>query len=587
MDNKNIAKLLRNIAAAYSIKDENKHKFQIIAYQKASDTIANLNAELKDLFLENQINNLPGIGSSMKEHLDELFRNGKVTYFEEILSDISPAVFPLLDIPSFGPKKAYKIVDHFNLKNESTVIEDVKKLALEDKIAQLPTFGVKSQADILRAITEYRKGTTKSTRMVLPYAMELAEKVLEYLRKSPDVIEAHPLGSLRRMKETVGDIDISASSKKPKTVIDHFINYPNTSRIIEKGDVSASILVNGGKQVDLMIQSPESYGSLLQHFTGSKDHNVALREYALKKGLSLSEYGIKSQGKPEIIKFKNETDFYNYLGLDFIPPEIRENKGEINLSLSQRLPRLVEPADIHGDLHLHSNFPIEPSHDLGGNSFKEMRDKANSLGYEYIGFSEHNPSISKHSSIEIYNLLIKRDETIEQVSSSNSFIRLIKLLEVDILASGKLALDDKSLDLLDGVIVSIHSSFSMSEDDMTTRIINGLSHKKAKILAHPTGRILNSRPGYKINWPKLFDFMQNNNKALEINSWPTRLDLPDYLIYEARKAGIKFVINTDSHASYQMDNMFYGVSLARRGWCTKDSILNTLDYDQFIKWLSN
>lgn len=585
MTNQEIAKLLRTIAASYTIKNEKKFRFQIIAYQKAADAIEGASTELKDLFEEKKLDLLPGIGPSIKSHLEELFKTGKVAHFAWVTKSIPKSVFVLLDVPTFGPKKAYRLVKEFSLHDEKTVIEDVEKLAKEGKIANLEGFGEKSQEDILQAILEYKQGKSKTYRMTLPYATEIAEKMVSYLKESKAVIKAYPLGSLRRMAPTVGDIDIAVATRKPKEAIDHFILYPYKERTIEKGPTTASIVVSGGRQIDLMIQPPESFGSLLQHFTGSKDHNIHLRELALKKGLSLSEYGIKKQG--QMAKYATEEDFYRALGMNWIPPELRENTGEIELASAHKLPKLVALSDIKGDLHTHSDFPIEPSHDLGQDSMEEMLKKAQELGYSYLGFSEHNPSVSKHTKNQIYSILTKRKIKIEQLNSSNKNIRVINLLEVDILADGNLAIDDKSASLQDAIIVSIHSAFSMSKNEMTKRIIKGLSHPKAKILAHPTGRFINQRPGYELDWQVIFAFCKKHNKALEINGWPNRLDLPDMLVKEAITYGVKMVINTDTHNTQQLDLMRYGVAVARRGWAKKSDILNTLAYNDFIKWLKN
>ncbi|MCL4418540.1 hypothetical protein M1146_00385 [Patescibacteria group bacterium] len=589
MNNQEVAKLLRNVAAAYSIKNEKKFRFQIIAYQKASDTIANLTSEVQEFYKEGKLNLLPGIGVTIRSHLEELFKKGSVKHFEWALKDIPKPVFTLLEIPTFGPKKAYKLAREFKLKNPKKAIDELEKLAKRGEIAKLEGFGEKSQAEILKVISEFRLGKQKTTRMTLPYAMEIADKIVNYLKQSKYVVKAEPLGSLRRRMATVGDIDIAVASKNPKEVISHFVSYPYKDRTIEQGGVSASILVSGGKQIDLMVQPPESFGSLLQHFTGSKSHNVALREYALKKGLSLSEYGIKNsrKGRKTPQKYDSEEKFYQALKMDWIPPEIRENTGEIELATSHNLPKLIELSDIKGDLHIHSSYPIEPSHDLGKDSIEDLIFKAKKLSYQYIGFSEHNPSISKHNNSEIYSIISRRNKYIEQLKKSNKNVRVFKLLEIDILPNGILAIDSKSLDLLDGAIVSIHSVFNMDKEKMTDRIIKGLSHKKAKILAHPTGRMLNERPGYDLNWAKLFEFCRKHNKALEINSWPARLDLSDSIIKMAVEGSVKMVINTDSHATEQMDLMKYGVSMARRGWAKKSDIVNTLEYNEFADWLKS
>ena len=588
MTNQQIAEILRNVAAAYSIKNERKYYFQIVAYQRAADAIDNSTTELKDLYQQNALESLPGIGPSIKSHIEELIKTKKVTHFKWVFKDIPETVFTLIKIPSFGPKKAYRLAKTFHLKNPKTVIDDLEKLAKKGKIAPLAGFGKKSEEDIIRSISEYRQGKMKLNRMTLPYATELAEKVVDYLKQSKYVKRVEPLGSLRRMVSTIGDIDIAVATDNPKEVMNHFTEYPYIERVIEKGDYSSSILVSGGKQIDLMVQPTEAFGSLLQHFTGSKAHNIHLREYALKKGLSLSEHGIKNlkTSNGNIQKYKSEEEFYHALGMDFVPPELREDNGEIELAIGHDLPKLVELSDIKGDLHIHSNFPIEPSHDLGRSTMDDLIEKATSLRYEYLGFSEHNPSISKHNDNELHEILKKRDKKIDKILSSKKSVRIFKLLEVDILPSGKLAIDNASLDLLDGAIVSIHSSFSMNTEVMTKRVLEGLSHPKVKILAHPTGRLINERQGFNLDWDKLFEFCAKNNKAIEINSWPSRLDLPDSLVKKALYYNIKFVINTDSHAAHQMDLMKYGISVARRGWAKKSDILNTLPYNEFRNWLN-
>jgi DNA polymerase (family 10) len=589
MTNHEIAKLLRNVAAAYLIKDERKFHFQIVAYQRAADTIEHVSEQVKDLVKEGKLHNLPGIGASIQASLKELVENGEVEHFEAVLKQVPEALFPLLDVPSFGPKKAFKLVNHFGLENPKTVIADIEKLAKQGKIASLPSFGEKSQSDIIRAISEFKEGKGKTTRMILPYAGEISEKILEYMRQSKAVVSVNTLGSLRRMSETVGDIDLSVSTDNPEEAITHFVNYPYKDRIIEQGKFSASILTSGGAQIDLLVQPVTGYGSLLQHFTGSKHHNVRLREFALKKGMSLSEKGIKKKikGKEVLHEYDTEEKFYEAIGMQWVPPEMREDRGEVELAIQHKLPRLVELKDMRGDLHVHSSYPIQPSHDLGKNSMQDMIDRAKELGYEYIGFSEHNPSVSNHTKQQIHSIMARRQDKIEQLRESNKSIRIINLLELDILANGSLALDDKGLEYVDGALVSIHSSFATEKKQMTKRILNGLSHPKAKIFSHPTGRLLNERAGYEVDFDELFAFCIEHKKALEINGWPNRLDLPDIMVREAKDKGVKMTIDTDSHAVWQMDMMKYGVAVARRGWAEKKDILNTLPYKEFIQWLKS
>lgn len=590
MTNTEIAKVLSDMASAYTIIDEKKYRFQIIAYKKASEAIEHTNTELRELAQENKLDNLNGVGPSIKSHIEEILKTGKVQHFNKVLSKIPATVFPLLDIPGFGPKKAFKLVSEFQLNNPETVISDLAIIANKGKIASLDSFGEKSQADIIQAIREYELGKTKSSRMVLSYANELSNKIINYLNKSKFVLDAKTLGSLRRKRETVGDIDIAVSSKNPSEVLDHFVAYPHAERVVEKGVRTATILTSGNKQIDLMVESPDGFGALLQHFTGSRNHNIKFREIALSKGYSLSDYGVRKKidSKKKLIRFKTEKELYNFFGLTFITPELRENLGELELAQNNNLPKLIEKEDILGDFHIHSSYPIEPSHDMGQNSMQEMLDYAKKLKYKYLGFSEHNPSSSKHTKEEVYKILSKRSKYIERLRLKNkNFIHIFSLIETDILPNGKLALDDKSLSLLDGSIVSIHSSFNMSRREMTKRVLNALSHPKAKILAHPTGRLINQRKGYDLDWSKVFDFCFKNNKALEINSWPYRLDLPDILIKEAITHGVKLIINTDSHATDHMNLMQYGVSIARRGWATNSDIINTWEYNKVNEWFTN
>ncbi|MBI3384819.1 DNA polymerase III [Candidatus Gottesmanbacteria bacterium] len=582
MNNNQIASLFREIAAAYGIKDEKKFYFQMLAYQKAADAIEQSTSEAKDLYDEGKLEELPGIGKTIALRLEELFKTGKVKHFAEIKKGIPEGVFPLLQVPKIGPKTAFKLVTILKLKNPQTVIYDLEKGAKLGKIAKIPTFGTKSQEEILNALAQYREGRTKSARMVLPFAYEIAGKVIDYMKKCKAVKQIETLGSLRRMVATIGDIDLAVASHNPKEVISWFGKYPYKERIIEAGPETSSFLTSGGKQVDLMVQPPEGFGALLQHFTGSKEHNIRLRTYALSKGLSLSEHGIKKGLKS--YQIPTEEEFYETIGMQWIPPEMREDKGEIELAVKRELPKLVELKDIKGDLHTHSSFNIEPSHDLGGNSIPEMAQKAKSLGYEYLGLAEHNPSITNHTPEQNYHLILKRNNEIDRVEKTEK-VHLFKLLEIDILADGQLALDEKSLSLLDGAIASVHSSFTQPKAKITERILKSLSHPKVRILGHPTGRLLNQRESLDADWPQIFKFCKEHNKALEINAWPNRLDLPDTLVRQALKAGVKIIIDTDSHAMDQLAVMKFGVAVARRGWATAKDIVNTQSYEKFRQWL--
>ena len=588
--NAEISTLLRRVAAAYAMKDEQTYHFQILAYQKAAVVVERSTSELRDLYREGKLHGLPGIGASIQSHLVELFETGRVRHFEEVLTGTPEAVFPLLAVPGFGPKKALRLVSDLHLSNPETVIEDVAQAAREGRIAQMEGFGEKSQQALAQAIEAYWRGQTKTARMALPYAEELARKVEAYLKHCPEVLAVYPLGSLRRRVATIGDIDVAVATYHPLAVLTHFCRYPHAERLIEQGERTASIVVSSGRHIDLMTQPPEGFGALLQHFTGSKAHNIHLRDYALSLGLSLSEYGIKQKvyDQATLQQYDTEEAFYGALGIQWIPPEMREDTGEIELARQHRLPDLVELGDIKGDMHLHSAYPIEPSHDLGQDSMEVMVEKAIALNYAYLGFAEHNPSVSQHSPQQVYEILKRRSTALERLRSTyQGRIHIFSLLEVDIQPSGELAIDASCLELLDAVLVSIHSSFEMDRQTMTERILRGLAHPKARILAHPTGRLLNQRAGYEVEWERLFAFCRAQDKALEINSWPQRLDLPDALVRQAIGSGVRLLINTDSHAVGHMDLMEYGVSVARRGWATRRDIVNTWLYEDVAEWLSS
>ncbi len=586
--NREIVHLLRSLAAAHLIK--NKNRFQIIAYENAADSVDHLNREIKDLWQEGKLDAIPNIGKTITSGLDEYFRKGYSRHFQSIFKGIPDTVFELMRIPSLGPKKAYKLVKAFRLRNKDRIYDDLKLLCESGKVAKLPNFGQKSQEAILRELEHYlvTLTTTESSRMPLPYANALANELIEYMLKNKNVLKVEALGSLRRMMSTIGDIDLCVLAKKENSeqIVNHFIHFYKKTRIENSGEKKAAIIVEPGIRVDLRVQEVKNYGSMLQYFTGNKDHNIKLREFALKKNLSLSEWGIKSLKTKKLDEFSSEQKFYKFLGLDYIPPEIREGTNEIESAKEGKLPKLVKLEDIKGDLHIHSNYNLKPSHDFGLNNFNEICKKAKSLNYEYVGFSEHNPKITDLPAEQIITIMKKRQEYIQRILKKNSFHFFIGL-EVDILPSGALALPEKAFAYVDYLLASVHSSFRMGVKEMTQRVLKALDSPKVKILGHPTGRLLNKREGYQLEWDKIFDKCKQKNIALEINAWPERLDLPDVLVREGLKYGVKLMINTDAHANEHMDNMKYGVTVARRGWAEKNDILNTLDYKNFKQWIKN
>jgi DNA polymerase (family 10) len=609
MTNLEIAELLRDVAAAYQLKDQYKYKFQIIAYERAADATEHATSEFKDLWDDGKLEEVPGIGPSIAEHLSELFKTGHSKHFDDLLSPYPKIMFEFMKVPGIGAKTAYKLVTQLNINSMSQLEEAAKN----GKIALLEGFGEDSQKKILKQVQDNmaKKGVV---RHLLPYATLVASEVISYLKQNKNVIKIDPLGSLRRKTATVGDIDISVAVKTDepmnrgigepanKDVLDYFTKYPKAQKVIEKGEHSASIIVAGGVQVDLMVQPLESYGSLLQHFTGSKMHNIALREYALKKGMSLSEYGIKmSNDKKSNAKlniFKTEKELYNYLELEYIEPELREDAGEIEASKNHHLPDLINLGDIKSDLQIHSSFDIETSHDLGESTMEEIIEKGNELGYEYLAFTEHNPSQKGHTDRDITEILKRKKEIIEHINYSiknmnnkntqtGSLKRVFNSLEIDMKSDGTLPVPDAGLDLLDFALVSIHSVFDQNRDLQTKRVLQALSHPKVKIFAHPTGRKINEREGTELNWSEIFAFCLKHDKWVEINCDPMRLDLPDMLVRDAVKSGVKITLGTDAHHALGMDNMIWGVNVARRGWCEKKNIVNTFSLSEFEKALNN
>ncbi len=579
MTNLEVAKLLRVVAAAYQVKpDEDPNlRFRIIAYERAADAIEHATSEVKDLWDEGKLDEIPGIGRAIAEHLDELFKTGKVKHFEDVTKDLPPAMFELLDVSGIGPKSALKLTKELGITKVHGALEKLQKAAEKGHIRKIGGFAEGSEREILASVKEVKE---RIRRLLLPHAAMIAEDVIAWLKKDTSVERAEPLGSLRRQASTVGDIDIAVVSEHPKSVIEHFTNYPKKVKVIEAGKETAGLLLPGGVEVDLMVQPQEAFGALLQHFTGSKHHNVALRTFAIKKHLSLSEHGIKKGGK--LVKVPTEEEFYKTLGMDWIPPELREDEGEIQAAIDHKLPHLVELTDIRGDLHMHTNFPKETSHDIGANSGEEMAQEAKRLGYEYIAFTEHNPK-STESKYKIIEILKEKRERVEKLNDKNIIKHIFNCLEIDIQPDGKLALPEEAFDLIDFAVVSIHSSFRGTKEKQTKRVLRALAHPKAKILGHPTARKLNAREGVDYKWPEIFEFCKKHNKWLEINSSPDRLDLPDILVREAIKTGVRLVIDTDSHAVGQMVGMRYGVSVARRGWAEKVNIVNTLPYNEFVK----
>jgi DNA polymerase (family X) len=575
--NQQLSETLKSVATALTIKKKNL--FEIRAYQNAADSIEHSTTEVQDLWEEGKLDELPGLGKSMQQHLDELFKTGEVKHFQVIKKGIPEVVFELTNINGVGPKTAQELAD-LGIKDLKDLEKRIKDGSLVEK-----GFSVKIAEKILMGLQE-DKGD--KTRMLLPYAQVQADKILAYLKKGPGVIAADPLGSLRREVSTIGDLDFAVAAKDPKEVVAYFVRMPGVSRIIDQGDNKGTVMLNSGIHVDLLVGDPATYGALLQHFTGGKNHNIKLRTLALKKGLSLSEEGIKNVKTGKIIQTKTEDDFYKLLNMQTPPPEMREDTGEIEAALRKELPKLIELEDIKGDLHLHSNFPIDhPSHGPGVNPIHEIIEKAISLGYDYVGISDHPPAFRSQSEAHIIEWVEKRSKEISKLKGKyKNKIRVLNGLEIDILPDGTLSVPNEGLEILDYCIAGIHSGHRSSSENITKRILAALESPLVDIISHPSGRLLNERGSYDADWEQIFKYCGEHKKLLEINAFPNRLDLRDDLIREALKYGVKFVIDTDAHEVSQMENMRYGVAVARRGWVEAKNVVNTYQFKDFAKWFN-
>ena len=575
ISNQQISKLLRDVAAAYTIK-KTGNIFEIRAYENAADSIEHLTSDVKDLWEEGRLDEVPGLGEKLRAYLDELFKKGKVKHFEAVKKRIPQVFFDLLDVPGVGPKTAKELSEpKYGIKS----LEGLKRAVQSGDLVKRG-FSAKIAEKIIAGIEEL-SGMTD--RVLLPYASAQAAKIIEYLKKSSDVKEAHPLGSLRRMVATVGDLDFSASSDHPEKVIEYFTNMPGVSQVVDKGENSATMVLQSGLHVDLLVGKLDSYGALLQHFTGSKSHNIHLRTLAEKKGLSLSEYGVKRGNRQQVTG--TEREFYNLLDMEVPPPEVREDQGEIEAAMKHSLPNLVKLEDIKGDMHTHSNYPFpNPSHGPGADSLEVMVNKARELGYEFIGISDHPPGHGIVSKENMIKAVEKRTKVVQSVSKRTKSVRVLNGLEIDILGDGSLSVPDVALNELDYCIAGIHSGHRGSKEQITRRLMSALQNPHVDIISHPTNRLLNERESSEADWEEIFKVAAKNKKVLEVNGYPNRLDLRDDLVRQALKFGVKFVINTDAHALDQMDNMRFGVSVARRGWATKKDIVNSWGWTEFAKW---
>jgi len=571
--NSEIIQILKEVVAAMEVKGDTF--FKVRAYHTAIASIDTLTNSVLELWENKRLGEIPGVGQALIDHLNELFTTGKVREFEKKKEGLPEGMFELIGLRKVGAKTAFKLASAFGLKHRETALEEVKALASAGKIRELDGFSEKSEANILDAIENLKMHKSEKKRTLLAVAEKVVERIKSYMEENPAVEYCEAMGSFRRRAATIGDLDFAVASENIEETIAYFLKFPEIKEVLSQGDKKASVVLKNDLQVDLRVIQKKELGSMLQYFTGNMQHNVILRQYALQNGMSLSEYGIKYKEKLE--EFAHEEDFYKRLGLQYIPPELRHGRNEVDLAKKGELPKLVKYDEIKGDLHTHTTFSD------GENTLEEMVQRAIELGYEYYGITDHAPSVASRGEAEVKKMLEKRREEIENLDKHYKQIKLFYGLEVNILADHSLGLPDELLQILDYGIASIHSAFEMDRDKMTERVLAALSNPYIKIWGHPSGRLINERNGIDINWTRIFEYASKNNKIIEINAQPQRLDLPDDLVADALKMGCQFIINTDSHNLESLNYMKYGIDVARRGGLSKNDIVNTLSLEKFLE----
>lgn len=581
--NQEIADMFAAVAAAYEI--EGVEFFRRRAYETAAASIEHTTTALFDLWQQDELDSVSGLGEKFRGYLDELFSTGKITHFEKALKKVPGGFTALIPVEGIGAKRAYRLAQEFHLENEATARDDLLKLAQAGKIRELEGFGEESEQKIIEALQRYEATADQPQRMLLPEAEVLVEEILAYLQQSTAVQAAEALGSFRRHASTIGDIDIAVKTENPQQVMEHVRKFPGIHKILSTGDTTTMFKHTSGRQVDIKTEPPASWGSLLQHYTGSKAHNIALRVRAKQKKLSISEHGIKDDSG-EVHPKATEKAVYSALGLQYIPPELREGRNELELAAKQALPKLVALEDIRGDFHIHTNLEVATSHDVGSTPTDQLLERAIEKNYRYIGFSDHNPKLKDLDITDKKKILTKRRDALLQAEEAcqkkygDIAPRVYIGLEVDIRPDGSLALEDELLETLDYAIVSVHSQFRQDVAEATERILQAFAHPKVKIWGHPTGRKIQERSGLEYDWKRILPVCKKQDIWVEVNASPLRLDLPDDLIPTVLAAGVSLVINTDSHDVAHMDFMKYGVWTARRGGTEKLQVANTRSLSQ-------
>ncbi len=569
MENIEIARLLAETADLMEIAAEDG--FRIRSYRNAASAVEGYPERMAELARdpERKLTEVPGIGKGIAAVIQELLKRGSFDRRDQLLEKYPPTALELLKIQGLGPKSIALLIEHYRV----STVDDLEKICTEQKLRLLPRMGAKLEEKVLRSIAQYRKS---AGRFLLSFATNTASELTGYLQQVEGVEQITPAGSLRRGRETVGDLDLLVSTPRAAPVLDHFVEHPRVGEVLGHGENKASARVGvEGLQVDVRALPTQNYGAALQYFTGSKQHNVALRGRALKMGYSLNEYGLTKLDGGEMVAGRTEEEIYQALGLEWIPPELRENQGEIEAAADSSLPKLVELSQIRGDMHMHTTETD------GRASLEEMAAAAKQMGYGYIAITDHSQALAMANGLD-EKRVVAFAERVREVNRNGLGIRVFSGIECDIKRDGSMDLADDALAELDLVIASVHSYMNLEAAEMTDRLLRAIECPHVKIIGHPTGRVLLHREGFPFDFERVATEAAKRGVSFEINASPERLDLYSTLLRIAKSKGARFTISTDAHHPKHLDNMRYGVMMARRGWLGPGDVLNTLPAEQFL-----
>ena len=568
MENIDFAHVFEEIADLLEIQGANP--FRVRAYRNAARTIETLSQSLESVLGDESahLEDLPGIGKDLAGKIRELNQTGELQFLAELREEVPGSLIEIMHIPGLGPKRARQLWEGL----EITSVAELEAAAQSGRLEELPGFGETLATRILKGISELK---ARAGRFKLSDADTYVRPLLAYLERAEGLKHLEVAGSYRRRRETVGDIDILATTAKGSPIMDHFVAYKDVKEVLAKGPTKSSIRLTGGLQVDLRLVAPESYGAAMVYFTGSKSHNIAIRGISRERGLKINEYGVFEGDR--LLCGETEAEVYSTIGLPWIPPELREAHGEVEAAREGKLPNILEPSDIVGDLQMHSQYSD------GKNTVQEMVEACRARGYRYMAITDHSPALAM-TGVKPSDFLNQYRE-IDALQEDYPELRILKSAEVDILEDGSLALEDDILAAMDIVVISVHSKFNMSREAMTSRITRAMRHPRVNVLAHPTGRLINRREPYPVDVEQLVKVAKEEGILLELNAQPDRLDLRDFHLQMAREAGVKIVISTDAHRTAELDYMHYGVDQARRGWLEKADVANTCSTEDFLKLL--